>query len=614
MSLLSTEVLEDRDIHRQTYRQTYRHSPRYRLLLFVLILFAYGWRVNGLTQQSLWRDEVDAIYFALRDLPDTLAMFVAMAQNGPLYFLSLRLWFSFVGASEFALRYISVLAGTAAIPLTWQVARRILGGPTTSSTSAQTGQGQEGEGKRTNAVQWSDIFRIEFSLESLSLWAALFMAINPYQLWYGQEGKMYALITLLTLMAHWLWLQGISQKEISQGRWRIWCGYLLTVSCAIYSHLLMIMIIPLHMLWFLLAWPKSKFHWRGYGGALAGLIVPYLPLLAWQWPMLLATEPKTGFNFIPLPEMVESLVMSHTIGLLPPLPWLQLLPMLFLAIVGILLGGGALYSDSHTEQRIAAQTISPGEAEITPASTSAQINQPQATSIDIDVVRQPIYPERLTPWRRHALLLSWLLFPIGMIYLLSMRQPVYTDRYVIWIAPALLILMALGARTILENAGSFARPLVIALLLYTIGFWAYTGWQEKTTTIKYDLRAGVTYIAERRDPTALLILQIPHQQWAWQYYTSDFAADLFDDGAARLGNWAEGIWTNNGQSDDEAVAAVNEQMQAISAGNSEIWLLSSEVEMWDRRHLMRAWLDAHGTLIDQAEFHGVQARHYELHN
>jgi mannosyltransferase len=199
-----------------------------------------------------------------------------------------------------------------------------------------------------------------------------------------------------------------------------------------------------------------------------------------------------------------------------------------------------------------------------------------------------------------------------MIYLLSLRQPVYTDRYVIWLAPALMILLALGARTILDHAGLLARPLVAILLIYTIGFWLYAGWQQKTMTIKYDLRAGVTYVDERRDRDTLLILQIPHQQWAWQYYTSDFSFALFDEAPARMGHWAEGLWTNGGQSDGEAQAIVAEQMRALTANSAELWLLSSEVEMWDARHLMRAWLDSHGTLIEQAEFHGVQARHYRL--
>jgi mannosyltransferase len=68
-------------------------DKRPRVYLIFLMLVAFAWRVQGLTNQSLWRDEVDAVYFALRNLPETLAMFVRVADNGPLYFLMLRLWF-----------------------------------------------------------------------------------------------------------------------------------------------------------------------------------------------------------------------------------------------------------------------------------------------------------------------------------------------------------------------------------------------------------------------------------------------------------------------------------------------------------------------------------------
>jgi len=563
------DISQDIEQNGQTDSVTHKASLTllYRLTLLLLILGAYGWRLQGLTFQSLWRDEIDAIYFALRDLPETLSMFVAMAQNGPLYFLSLRLWFALVGAEAFALRYLSVIAGTVAIPLTWQLSRRLLLSPKAQRPA------------------------VGFGTAGLPLLAALLLAVNPYQLWYGQEGKMYALITTLALLAHWCWLQGIHG-----GGWRPWLGYLITVSCAMYSHLLMIIIIPLHMLWFLLAWPQSRTHWRGYLLTLAGLTLPYLPLLAWQWPLLMASERKTGFTFIPITEMLESLIMSHSYGLLPPLPWLQLLPILFLALVGLLLGGGT--SD-----------LVPHEAKTVAEDVKVEETAPEETAAQ---QRQPVQPAALSAWRRHALIVSWLIFPVLMIYGLSLRQPVFTDRYVIWIAPALMMLIALGARAMLTHAGPLARAIVPILLCYTIAFWLYAGHLEKTTTIKYDLRGGVTYVAERRAPDTLLILQIPHQQWAWQYYTSDFSFHLFDDAPARMGNWAEGLWSNGGQSDAEAQALVDEQMRAITAGSTELWLLSSEVEMWDARHLMRAWLDSHGTVVEQAEFHGVQARHYRL--
>ena len=64
----------------------------------------------------------------MRSFDETLAMFSATAQNGPFYFLLLRPWFFLVGTSEFALRYPSVLLGTASVPLFWQVVRQLAPG------------------------------------------------------------------------------------------------------------------------------------------------------------------------------------------------------------------------------------------------------------------------------------------------------------------------------------------------------------------------------------------------------------------------------------------------------------------------------------------------------
>ena len=54
-------------------------------------------------------------------------------------------------------------------------------------------------------------------------------------------------------------------------------------------------------------------------------------------------------------------------------------------------------------------------------------------------------------------------------------------------------------------------------------------------------------------------------------------------------------------------------MQQITAGAKDLWIMRSEVEMWDARHLMDEWLDQHGKVIDQAEFLGAQVKHYQMH-
>jgi hypothetical protein len=126
------------------------------------------------------------------------------------------------------------------------------------------------------------------------------------------------------------------------------------------------------------------------------------------------------------------------------------------------------------------------------------------------------------------------------------------------------------------------------------------------------LRGGIAYLAQQRTPDALLILQIPHMEWAYRYYTSDFGPRPFAESEARLSPWIGGMWTNQGWPDDVAQQDVARQMSVQTAGYSDVWVLRSEVEMWDQRHLMDQWLDEHGELIDQADFHGVQVRHYRL--
>ncbi|MCB0044586.1 MAG: glycosyltransferase family 39 protein [Caldilineaceae bacterium] len=505
--------------------------PTQRLLVLSVTLAGFGWRVQGLGNQSLWRDEVDAVYFALRNLSETLLMAVQPGQNGVLYFLMLRPWLRMVGSSEFALRFPSVLFGALAIPLIWQVTRRLIPGQKLPPITA-----------------------------------ALFLMLNPYHLWYSQEGKMYAIITALALLAAWCWLQGMEK-----GGWRPWTGYWITVTLAMYTHLLMILIIPLHLFWFVIAWPRSKRHWRGYGLALAGLTLPYLPMVVWQWDMLVQPVQQTGFSFTPLTTMLERLLEGFTRGFAPVEEGLWLAPIYFLGLAGLLFGW---------------------------------LEMEQGEEDD---------PARLGPIRRYLLIVVWLLAPIAFIYAMSLREPIFTARYLIWILPAAVMLMALGLQLVWKNGGLLRRPLTILLLLYVVGFWGAMGLRQKDETLKYDLRGAVTSVAGQRDPAdELLILQIPYMEYAYRYYSSDQGPDPFAGSDARLGWWAKGLWTNYDAPDEEKRVAADAEMRRITAGAGTIWVLSSEVEMWDQRHLMNEWLEQNADMTEQQAFHGAEVRRYEL--
>jgi hypothetical protein len=301
----------------------------------------------------------------------------------------------------------------------------------------------------------------------------------------------------------------------------------------------------------------------------------------WQWALLTAATKQTGFAFTPLFEMARTLLYNHGRGFMPPEEIVWLVPIFFLGAAGLLLGAGEIGQESLGSWN------GNGEGD----------GRPELL---------------LAAWRRWALVVSWVLIPVTGIYAISLRQPIFTDRYVIWIAPALMMIVALGVVVVRRYAWVFGRVLALGLLIYVLGFWVYAGWLQKSEFTKYDLRGGVTYLAQKRTPGSLLILQIPHMEWAYRYYTSDFGARPFVDSDARLQPWVGGLWTNQGWPDDLSRADVARQMVEATAGYEELWVLRSEVEMWDQRHLMDEWLDQHAELIDQADFHGAQVRHYRL--
>jgi hypothetical protein len=531
----------------------------WRWIMLFVVLLAYAWRILDLNRQSLWRDEIDAIFFALRDLPDMLSMFTNPARNGVLYYLTLRPWLRLAGTSEFALRYPSVLAGVLSVPLLWQVGRRLMPAARTWETAGEP----DVNSTRRDQGRYRSI--LTAVIRSPATLAALFLAANPYQLWYAQEGKMYALITFLALLAVWFWLRGIGR-----GGWHHWLGFLLAVSIGMYSHLLMILLIPLFFIWFLIAWPQSKFHWLGFSLALAGLTLPYLPLIWWQWAFLMSSQELTALNFIPLGEMLEAVLLYQSHGILPPVNLIWLAPIFILGLYGLLLGF-------------------------------------RATTLNADDSTP-----RLALWRRHLLIVSWLILPIFFSYLLSLRQPLFLPRYVIWISPALLMLVGLGIQLVGRNSGKKAVPLLLLLLIYLFGFWGYLGWQQKKQEIKPDLRGAVRTIFERRQEDDLLILQIPHMEFAYRYYSSDQGSNPFEESEDRLGWWFGGLWTNNGLSDAEAWPGVDQEMKKQTEGASIFWVLLSEAEMWDERDFMGQWLDQNAVLIESIEFHDAQVDLYHM--
>lgn len=485
---------------------------------------AFALRAVGLEVQSLWRDEVDALRFAQRPLADLLHAFGQPGQNGPLYFLMLCPWLKLAGQSEFALRFSSVVLAVVGVPLLRRFSQRLF-------------PGQPGIG----------------------LGAGLLMVTSPYLVWYGQEGKMYAGVVTLAILSMERFV-----AALSRGTWRRWAMYLVVTGALFYVHLLgaLIVLVQIVVSWVLVRRNRG-FDWRGWLVSLAVLTIPYLPLLAWQVPLLLHPA-DTGFRFVPLPEMLVSLWTSYSLGVVQRLqPW-----------TAALFGGVLVMGTVAVERRW-----------------------------------------RMTVW---GVLLPWLLIPVVGVFLISLVRPLFTARYLILIMPAYLLVLAVGWMTV-WGYSRLLGGLLAAVLLVTNG-WGI--WCQSRTLIKADFRSATRYVADRLSPDDLILFQIPYGRYSFEYYWPRPEPAPSVGGAYRAYlpwvtgkgrpayRWAEGVYTNSGMDPDE----VARRMTAITAGSRVVWLVASEVSLWDERGLVQAWLEEHGTLTEEARFVRVTVFRYEIRN
>jgi mannosyltransferase len=307
--------------------------------------------------------------------------------------------------------------------------------------------------------------------------------------------------------------------------------------------------------------------------SLACLTLPYLPLAVWQAPLVFQAR-ETGFHRYSLGQMAEILLRSWSLGMGGRgWPWVAAL-MAALAVWGA-------------------------------------VGFPRVKWI-----------------ARRLPLLGWLVTPLLGVWLISLRQPLFTDRYLIWTAPAFYLLVGLGlaslwrfgdrghtarSRDLGEAAASPAGPLsrrafgrAAALLLagLILTLEGVNLWRQATAPMKSDFRAAAAYVAERYAPGELVVFQIPHGRYTFDYYSAggEYA-------------WADGLYTNH-RTPDGAYLLSDQQaahhMRDVTAGYDAIWLVATEAGMWDERGLVQAWLEANAQRVDEGHFLWVDVYRYVM--
>ncbi|MBK8045870.1 MAG: glycosyltransferase family 39 protein [Anaerolineales bacterium] len=172
-------------------------SPRQRVALLAAILTGFALRLVHLGAESLWYDEPVSVMLARKSLP-AMWLHTAGDIHPPGYYFLLHLWQlltqpSLAHGLEFLYAWPGVFFGMLILPLIFILSRRWYG--------------------RTAAV--------------LTIWLA---AVNPLELWYSQEVRMYTLGAALGLLALWAALR---YTEHRQWRWAV--VYVLAAAAGLYT-------------------------------------------------------------------------------------------------------------------------------------------------------------------------------------------------------------------------------------------------------------------------------------------------------------------------------------------------------------------------------------------
>ena len=212
--------------------------------LAVLVVLALVLRTTELGI-GFWIDEGLSVGIADRPLSDIPGI-LRLDGSPPLYYMLLNVWMEVAGSSEEAVRWLSVACGLIAVPVAWGGARGLFG---------------------TRAA-WM---------------AAVIAATNPFFTQYAQEGRMYALLALLSLVAAAAFGRAFAWR--SRG-WAI--GYAVALAAMLYTHNWALFFgAACGLVWLYLVWRAQERRELlivgaiAFGGALL-LYLPWLPTVLYQ--------------------------------------------------------------------------------------------------------------------------------------------------------------------------------------------------------------------------------------------------------------------------------------------------------------------------------------------
>jgi mannosyltransferase len=217
-----------------------------RRLLIALTLAGAALRFATLDLQSFWYDEAVSVGLVRHDLFGMLDRIPGSESTPPLYYVVAWLWTRVFGSGEVGIRSLSALLGTVTIPVFYLTAWELT---------------------RT---------------ERVGVGVAALAAFNPLLVWYSQEARTYALLTLLGALSLYFFarlLRGVETKPL------VW--WAVTSALALTAHYFAAFLVVPEAAWLLWRAPRRPVVVASAGVAAIGLAL--LPLAIAQQRLDLAS-------------------------------------------------------------------------------------------------------------------------------------------------------------------------------------------------------------------------------------------------------------------------------------------------------------------------------------
>ena len=403
------------------------------VLLLAILLLAFGLRCYRLGDQSVWWDEGLAAWAARQSLTAS-GQWTSADVHPPLYFWLLHFWRMGSGDSEFGLRFLSVIVGVLTAAAIYQLGRALAG-------------------------------------PQVGLLAALLVGISPFDVWWSQEMRMYALAALWASLTLWAAVRFWDSESAISG-----VSYVLLAAAGLYTLYLqasVLVVVNLAWLWML---AHSRRRWRElacWGVAQVAVLVLFAPWLGYAlgriptWSTASSVQPGVFLR-------IYWTVLTVGIPVDVERYWPLSVPVLAVMAAGL----GALLWTVRSKWRIG---------------------------------------------RNVGLLALSLLLPATVVYLVSLPRktffyaPQLAPRYLLLFAPAFYVLLAWGLLQVTQNRHWAWRVALVAVVVAAPVYGLSVYYAGRIRTDDYPSLAATLRAYQRPDDAVVLYTDQDWPVFAYHY-------------------------------------------------------------------------------------------------